>query len=104
MINRISEIPSSFKVANQTITVKLVDKTNENEYGYYDDAANEIVLAKNIETDKNGKIELNTEQVLNSFWHELFHVFQFYYNTEFDEAQAQSYSNFMREFLSSIEI
>ena len=43
------------------------------------------------------------EQLRNTFYHELFHVFQFYYNNEFNEIQAQVYANFMCEFIETTE-
>lgn len=47
----------------------------------------------------DGKIiQLTSEQIKNTFWHELFHAFNFYWNNETDEALAQTFANFMREF------
>lgn len=40
-------------------------------------------------------------QIENTFWHELFHVFNFYFNTEQDEALAQTFANFMCEYLAT---
>ena len=33
----------------------------------------------------------------NTLWHEILHAFQFYATTEYDEAQAQVYANFICE-------
>lgn len=44
---------------------------------------------------------MSDEQLRNTFYHELFHVFQFYYNNEFNEAQV--YANFMCEFIETTE-
>ena len=47
-------IPEKFKVAGFEVTVDLVDKTDDNNYGYWDDVNNTIVIAKNISL-KNGE-------------------------------------------------
>ncbi len=43
-------------------------------------------------------VSLTSEQIKNSFWHEVFHSFNFYWNNEADEGLAQTFANFMREF------
>ena len=45
--------------------------------------------------------DLEEGQIENTFWHELFHVFNFYFNTEQDEALAQTFANFMCEYLAT---
>ena len=46
-------------------------------------------------------IELTDEQVYNSWYHELFHAFNFFWDNGGDESLAQSFANFMREFEST---
>lgn len=41
-------------------------------------------------------IYLTEEQIKNSFWHEMFHAFN--YNNKQDESLAQTFANFMREY------
>lgn len=48
-------------------------------------------------------VTVSDEQMRNTFYHELFHAFQFYFNNEFNEAQAQVYANFMCEFIETTE-
>lgn len=43
-------------------------------------------------------ISMETTQIKNSFWHEVFHAFNFYYNNRQDESLAQTFANFMCEF------
>lgn len=93
-------IPKSFKIANQEITVKLLDIDSKNRYGYWNDANNTICVFKNVKADDE-KIELSEETILNSFYHELVHCFQFYYNNVYDEGEAQVFANFIREFQST---
>lgn len=102
-LNNGGTLPDKFKIANQEITVVLEDSLPNNNYGYFNDATNTIKLARTLNTEYEGKVKLTDEQIRNSFYHELFHVFQFYLNNKFDETQAQVYANFMCEFIDSTE-
>ena len=44
-------IPQKFKMANNWITVELVDKTENNNYGYFNDVTSTIKIAKSIEVN-----------------------------------------------------
>ena len=48
-------IPDKFKLAGFDVTVDKVEKTDDNNYGYWDDVNNTIVIAKNISM-KNGEL------------------------------------------------
>ena len=89
-------IPQKFKIANNWVTVELVDKLDSNNYGMYNDAKQIITIAKSVIID-NEVVELTKEQLLNTFWHEYCHAMQFYFDNSTSEAQAQSYSNFICE-------
>lgn len=89
--------PNKFKIANQTINVRIESHDKDNRYGYWNDVTCEIVLFENIEIEGN-LIKLNEEQMCNTFYHELIHCFQFFFNNNYDEAQAQSFTNFIREY------
>ena len=43
------KIPSKFKIANNWITVEIVDKTENNNYGYFNDVTSTIKIAKSID-------------------------------------------------------
>lgn len=96
--NIYSYIPSSFNCAGFTIKIEIYDKLPDNNYGDFSDAKNLIRIAKSVETDKE-VIQLTKEQIINTLYHELIHCFQWYYNTDTDEAQAQVFANFMQEFM-----
>lgn len=96
------KIPKSFKIAGQKITVIVEDSLPNNDYGYYCDATNEIHLAKTIKVEEE-TVTLKESQVFNTFWHEVIHVFQFYFDNTFNETQAQVYANFMNEFFKSLK-
>lgn len=96
-------IYKTFKIANQEIKTTLLDSLPGGEYGKFNDAKNEILIAKSVVVDDE-VIELTEQQMQNTFFHEVIHAFQFYYNNEFDEAQAQVYANFICEMLESGQI
>lgn len=96
-------IYKTFKIANQKIQTTLLDSLSGGEYGKFNDAKNEIQLARNIIVEGE-TIKLSPQQIQNTFMHEVMHVFQFYYNNEFDEAQAQVYANFICEMLETGQI
>lgn len=58
----------------------------------------EIKVAECMKNDDGETIYLTEEQIKNSFWHEVFHAFNFYYNNRQDELLAQTFANFMCEF------
>lgn len=102
-LNNGGGLPNKFKIANQEITVVIEETLPNNDYGYFCDATNTIKLARTLKTELDGEVILNDEQVRNTFYHELFHVFQFYFNNKFNETQAQVYANFMCEFIETTE-
>lgn len=95
------KIPESFKCAGFTIKVKIVDTITGNKFGDCCVVKNEIRIAKYLFDDDNEKIKLSEDQMFNTFAHELVHVWQFYYDNEFIESQAQVYANFICEFLKT---
>ncbi len=97
-----NNIPQSFKIANQEISVSTVNETENDDYGYFCDATNTIVIAKTVKVN-NKPVNLTEKQIKNTYWHEVFHTFQFYYNNKYDEAQAQVFANFMCELEDSID-
>ena len=65
------KIPNSFKIANTTINVKLLDKIDGDLYGKWTDVKNEIELAKTVSIEGGEIVTLSEEQIYNSFYHEL---------------------------------
>lgn len=91
-------IPDKFKIAGFEITVDIVEKTDDNSYGFWDDVNNTIVIAKNISM-KNGELTaLSERQMKNTFYHELCHSFQFYSGKKYSEVECNIFANFMLEF------
>lgn len=94
-------IPSSFKIANNEIKVVIEDIDSiSSHYGTFCDANNTITIYKSVKVE--GIVyTLTEEQILNTFYHELIHCFQFYAGIEYDEREAQTYANFLREYYAS---
>ena len=68
-------------------------------YGLFDYLNSEI----SIRIKKLDDTLCDKEQVFNSFWHEVFHAFNYLYNNEMNESLAQVFANFMREFQSTVK-
>lgn len=95
-----NKIPNEFVFHGHVIKVKRVSETDLNNFGYYNDAREEIVLAENIRDGKD-LIPLTETQILATFLHELIHAMQWHSGVEYDEREAQTYSGLLIEFLNS---
>lgn len=94
------KIPKKFKIANNWITVNIVESLPNNYYGLYNDAKQLICIAKTVSAD-NEIVQLTEEQMFITFMHEFVHCMQFYFGTSMSEEQAQVYANFLCEFLNT---
>ena len=90
------QIPSYFKIGGQEYNVEVVEDLDDDIYGEYSYTPARIQIAKTTAGE-----EIPKNQMEATFWHELFHAFQYMFNCTTDEAQAQCFSNFMMEFLES---
>ena len=90
------QLPSEFKCAGNTIKVELVEKTNDNNYRDWCDAT----ITKTVELEDKTVVKLTEDQITNTFWHELLHCFQFYFDNSYSEAQV--YANFLCEYFKSV--
>lgn len=98
-----NNIPKKFKIANQWYTIEMVDSIDGGNFGDFDCVRARIRLARNIYSCEE-YVKVTEEQMCNTCWHEIFHVFNYHMNNETDETIAQSFANFMREFESSASI
>lgn len=97
------QIPKKFTINGQTVTVEVVDRLPSNNYGEYSDATEKVSIAKTIE--ENGRtIKLSHLQLENTFWHEVFHVFQFHGKGEFSESESSTYAGMMVELIHSSDL
>ena len=94
-------IPESFECAGHTIKVEMHDILPNNRYGVFYDAPGVIKIAKSLNVEDYGKVELTEQQMMNTFWHEYFHCCQFFAGEKYSETQAQTYANFMCELIKT---
>ena len=90
-------IPSEFTLAGMNFKVEEVDSL-ENEdkvpiYGQFDTNKCIIYLAKNIEEES-----VTMQNKINTFYHELAHILQYFYDTNLDESFAQSVGNLLMQY------
>lgn len=91
-------IPKQFTIAGITIKVKIVDCIDNGScYGIFNDVACEIKIANRVKVD-GVWYDVQENSKINSFFHELFHAFSYYWNTETPEDLAQVFANFALEY------
>lgn len=93
-------IPHSFRIANhdfEVIIQDFVELDGDYVYGTFSSSKQQILVATKIKVEGE-QINLTDECIRNSFYHELFHAFNYFWNTDTDEGLAQTFANFMREF------
>lgn len=88
-------IPKEFTIGGGRKIKVCIEEKGDN-FGNWDDRECKINLFKNIDSG-----EVCEEDIERTFYHELIHCFQFFYNCEIDEAQAQTFSNFIYEYIHS---
>lgn len=88
-------LPKQITIFGNTIDIIEVDCVNE-EMGDFSPVTNTIHVARHTLSD-GIKCELSPKQKVQTFWHEVFHAFQYYSTGKYDEAQSQVYSGFMSE-------
>ncbi len=96
-------IPKQFVIHGHTINIRTVEVDDEDRYGYYDNVKEEIIIARKIKSD-GVLVELSDTQIEHTFWHEIFHAFQWHISGETDETEAQSYAGLMIEFLRTSKL
>lgn len=97
------QIPKGFTLHGCPITVEIVDKLDDNNYGEFIDAKELIRIARTVKVDKE-TVQLSQAQIENTFWHEVIHAFQWHVKGEYDETEATSYAGLMVELIRSGQI
>ena len=91
-------IPNTFKIAGLTHVVEFVDNIDDGDlFGKTLYASQKILIATHLK-EGNEFVAISQRQQYNTFWHEVFHLFQFYYNNGSDEGISQTFANFMCEY------
>ena len=95
------QIPKSFTLCGTTIIVEKVEYIEDgNIYGRFCDFTSTITIAEKI-WHEGGFVQVPEHIQIKTFYHELFHAFNYNLNTEASEEIAQTFSNFMYEFAIS---
>lgn len=99
------KIPKHFTIHGHEIKVilKEIDNKEDNRYGYYDSAKEEIVIFNKVRSNEEPVI-LNNTQIEATFWHEVMHAFQWHIKGQTDECEAQSYAGLMIELIKTSEL
>ena len=90
-------IPETFTLGCHTFKVQLYEELydgNDPLYGQFD--YDEQIIKIRIFKD-NGK-PLSKECILNTYYHELFHAFNYLWNTGSDESLVSTFAMLMREY------
>lgn len=95
------KLPSEFTINGQVVKVQQVYKLPDPDFGQYSCITDTIKVAMNIEDDDKNIVKLTDEQILNSFYHELIHAFQWHSTGEYDETQANTIAGYIIEFLKT---
>lgn len=98
------EIPDRYTIGGQEYTVVKKDIVRDSDddavFGLHNPFEAKLSIAEGYPTP-TGTHPLSKDQIMNSFFHELFHSFNFMTNNEQEEWIAQSFANFMCEFLKT---
>lgn len=97
------QIPKGFTLHGCPITVEIVNQLEDNEYGEFNDAKELIRIARTVKVNKE-TIQLSQAQIENTFWHEVFHAFQWHVKGDYSETEATSYAGLMTELLRSGQV
>lgn len=92
-------IPREFTIACNKIITKVVDEGED--FGSFDSLRNIINISLGVRDASGNLVTFTKEQVLNTYYHEVFHCFNYFFNTEMDEALAQTFANFTCEYITS---
>lgn len=83
-------IPHTFIIARHQYDVEICEFVRDDDgsylYGDHSDVELTIRVALRMKCGEN-IVSLTREQIKNSFWHEVFHAFNFYYNNRQDEEE-----------------
>lgn len=91
-------IPHTFNIAGLSHTIEIVDNIDDGDlFGKTLYASQKILIATHLKEDGEF-VPITPKQQYNTFWHEIFHLFQFYYNNGSDEGLSQTFANFMCEY------
>lgn len=99
------QIPDRYTIGGQEYKVIVKDIVKDDNgdavFGLHNAIETKILIAKSYPITNTSKHSFSKDQIVNSFFHEMFHSFNFMMNNEQEEVIAQSFANFMCEFLKT---
>ena len=99
------QIPDRYTIGGQEYKViqqEIVrDENDDPVFGLHSPAEAKITIAHKFPITNSSNHDFTKDQIVNSFFHEMFHSFNFMMNNEQEEVIAQSFANFMCEFLKT---
>lgn len=93
-----------FTINSQRIKVEMVNELPNQDMGQFDCIHNTIRIATHVRDDDHELVTLTNEQILNTYFHEVLHAFQWYSSGDTDEVQSCTYAGYIIEFLKSSKI
>lgn len=98
------KIPKQFCIAGgKKVDVEMVDEIDDfSTYGNFSVVHSKIKLAKYVKCEGE-TVEVSEEDLERTFYHELVHCMNYYYNCETEEVIAQVFSNFIYEYIKTKE-
>ena len=99
------QIPDRYTIGGQEYKViqqEIVkDENNDPVFGLHSPVEAKIAIAHKFPITDSLKNSFTKDQIVKSFFHEMFHSFNFMMNNEQEEVIARSFANFMCEFLKT---
>ena len=95
------KIPEKFTINSQEIKIEIVDIIADGLFGQYNSLTDTIKIDEYVRNEDGDKIKLTEEQMLNTFFHELLHVFQWHSKGDTSETESSTYAGYFVEFIKS---
>lgn len=98
-------IPEYFTINTQRVNIVLKDEPDpRGRFGKFDSYTSTITIYTVVREEDGNVMCLSNEQNLNTFFHEVFHAWQWYSGHDESEVEASTYAGYMIEFLRSTSI
>lgn len=99
------KIPEYFTINTQRVSVVLKDEpSSQRRFGEFNSLTSTITIYTVVRGEDGNITNLSNEQILNTFFHEVFHAWQWYSGHDDSEVEASTYAGYMIEFLRSTSI
>ncbi len=98
-------IPEHFTINTQRVDVIIKDiPETGGRFGYFNSYTSSITIYTKVRGEDGNEINLSNEQIMNTFFHEVIHAWQWYSGHDDSEIECSTYAGYMIEFLRSTSI